>query len=197
MKLKTGINMEELRGFGFAPGFELVKLSPEYARIFEGCAYELPWWHKFDGEANTPKMTEDGLPRAHAWVDTRGGENLLWFDIVPDCTYHAEMSDLDFVTDTVLALSQAGLIKAEAAEDKIFTHDEATLIVEQFENVLDAYGIKVPSPEDDEREPDNEAKLYGTVYSELLDEVEARVIDLLNRAKGNAAIVAYEYSGNM
>ena len=51
----------------------------------------------------------------------------------------------------------------------IYTRDEAMLIVEMFEDVLDTYNIKVPSPEDDEREPDNEAKLYGSVYSDLLD----------------------------
>lgn len=44
--------------------------------------------------------------------------------------------------------------------DAIYTRDEAVLIVEMFENVLDTYNIKVPSPEDDEREPDNEAKLF-------------------------------------
>ena len=34
----------------------------------------------------------------------------------------------------------------------IYTRDEAMLIVEMFEDVLDTYNIKVPSPEDDERE---------------------------------------------
>lgn len=37
----------------------------------------------------------------------------------------------------------------------IYTRDEAMLFVEMFEDVLDTYNIKVPSPEDDEREPDN------------------------------------------
>lgn len=47
--------------------------------------------------------------------------------------------------------------------DAIYIRDEAVLIVEMFENVLDTYNIKVPSPEDDEREPDNEAKLSGWI----------------------------------
>ena len=34
----------------------------------------------------------------------------------------------------------------------IYTRDEAMLIVEMFEDVLDTYNIKVPSPEDDERD---------------------------------------------
>ena len=79
----------------------------------------------------------------------------------------------------------------------IYTRDEAMLIVEMFEDVLDAYNIKVPSPEDDEREPDNEAKLYGSVYSDLLDNVEESLIELLNRRKKHTAIVTDEFSGTV
>lgn len=79
----------------------------------------------------------------------------------------------------------------------IYTHDEAMLIVEMFEDVLDTYNIKVPSPEDDEREPDNEAKLYGSVYSDLLDDVEASLIALLDRHKKHIAIVTNEFSGTI
>lgn len=79
----------------------------------------------------------------------------------------------------------------------IYTHDEAMLIVEMFEDVLDTYNIKVPSPEDDEREPDNEAKLYGSVYSDLLDNVEESLIALLNRHKKYTAIVTDEFSGTV
>lgn len=79
----------------------------------------------------------------------------------------------------------------------IYTRDEAMLIVEMFENVLDTYNIKVPSPEDDEREPDNEAKLYGSVYSVLLDNVEESLIDLLDRHKKHTVIVTDEFSGTV
>lgn len=79
----------------------------------------------------------------------------------------------------------------------IYTHDEAMLIVEMFEDVLDTYNIKVPSPEDDEREPDNEAKLYGSVYSDLLDDVEASLVALLDRNKIHTAIVTNEFSGTI
>lgn len=81
--------------------------------------------------------------------------------------------------------------------DTIYTHDEAALIVELFEEVLDKYGIKVPSPEDDEREPDNEAKLYGTTYGDLMDEVEDRIINLLQAHKSDTKIVKYEFSGRI
>ena len=79
----------------------------------------------------------------------------------------------------------------------IYTHDEAMLIVEMFEDVLDTYNIRVPSPEDDEREPDNEAKLYGSVYSDLLDNVEESLIALLNRHKKYTVIVTDEFSGTI
>ena len=79
----------------------------------------------------------------------------------------------------------------------IYTRDEAMLIVEMFENVLGTYNIKVPSPEDDEREPDNEAKLYGSVYSDLLDNVEESLIDLLDRHKKHTVIVTDEFSGTV
>lgn len=81
--------------------------------------------------------------------------------------------------------------------DTIYTRDEAVLIVEMFENVLDTYNIKVPSPEDDEREPDNEAKLYGSVYSDLLDNVEASLIELLEKHDEDTEIVTDEFSGTI
>lgn len=64
-------------------------------------------------------------------------------------------------------------------ENKIYTHDEAARIVDIFEKVLEDNNICVPSPEDDERGEDNMVGLYGTVYGELLDEVEDRLIDIL------------------
>lgn len=81
--------------------------------------------------------------------------------------------------------------------DAIYTRDEAVLIVEMFESVLDTYNIKVPSPEDDEREPDNKAKLYGSVYSDLLDNVEASLIELLEKHDENTEIVTDEFSGTI
>lgn len=63
----------------------------------------------------------------------------------------------------------------------MYTHDEAARIVDLFESLLDKYNIRIPSPEDDEREDNNEAKLYGSVYSELLNSVEDELIDILRR----------------
>ena len=69
---------------------------------------------------------------------------------------------------------------------KLYIYDKAVEIVELFEDVLDKYGIVVPSPEDDERGPDNEAKLYGTVYGDLLDEVARVIVETLDEAKAES-----------
>lgn len=82
-------------------------------------------------------------------------------------------------------------------EGKIYTHDEAMLIVEMFEDVLNTYDISVPSPEDDEREPDNMIGLYGSTYSDLLDSVEDRLIEILNKHGQNCKIVQGEFSGTV
>ena len=81
--------------------------------------------------------------------------------------------------------------------NKIYTHDEAALIVELFESVLSEYDIHVPSPDDDERESDNMVGLYGSTYSDLLDEVEWRICHLLARCKNGAQIVENEFSGTI
>ncbi len=79
----------------------------------------------------------------------------------------------------------------------IYTHDEAARILEMFEDVLSKYNIHVPSPEDDERDDDNMIGLYGSTYSELLDNVEERLITMLDSAKQGSGITKYEFSGTM
>lgn len=78
----------------------------------------------------------------------------------------------------------------------IYTHDEAARIVELFEDILSRYNIHVPSPEDEEREEDNMIGLYGSTYSDLLDEVETELISLLElHGKTDVEIVEDEFSG--
>jgi hypothetical protein len=81
-------------------------------------------------------------------------------------------------------------------DNEMYTHDEAAAIVELFENVLDQYGISIPSSDDSERGEDNDAKLYGDTYSDLLDNVENHLIHLLDRHKPDTNVVLYEFSGN-
>lgn len=81
--------------------------------------------------------------------------------------------------------------------DTIYTHDEAYIILDMFEDVLSRYDIKVPSPEDDDREEDNMVGLYGSVYSELLDSVEDKLVELLERRNNKTKIISYEFSGTV
>ena len=84
-----------------------------------------------------------------------------------------------------------------ANESRIYTHDEAARLVEMFEDVLSEYDIHVPSPEDDEREPDDMIGLYGSTYSDLLDSVEAVLVELLAKVKReHSEIVEGEFSGD-
>lgn len=77
----------------------------------------------------------------------------------------------------------------------IYTHDEAMLIVGMFEDLLTENNIKLPSPEDDERDPDNDAALYGSTYSDLLDAVEQQIIDILNKHEEGVEVVTGMFSG--
>ncbi len=74
------------------------------------------------------------------------------------------------------------------------THNAATDIVEVFENILDKYNITIPSPEDNERGEDNAARLYGSVYSNLLDEIEGMLIAYISEAKDADEIISYVYN---
>lgn len=81
--------------------------------------------------------------------------------------------------------------------NKIFTHDEAMLIVELFEAVLSDYDISVPSPEDDDRDPEDSVGLYGSTYSDLLEAVEDRLLLLLDKHNGLTKVIPYEFSGTV
>lgn len=78
----------------------------------------------------------------------------------------------------------------------ICTHDEAARIIEMFEDILSEHNIHIPSPEDAEREPDNMVGLYGSTYSNLLDNVEEILIDIIASCKQGSDIIEHEFSGN-
>lgn len=88
------------------------------------------------------------------------------------------------------------MISKETNQPKIYTRDTAAHIVEMFENVLSRYDIHVPSPEDDDRSIDDFIGLYGSVYSDLLDEVENELIELLNNSRKGGEIISDMFSGN-
>lgn len=74
----------------------------------------------------------------------------------------------------------------------IYIRNETADILEMFDDVLVDNHIKVPSPEDDDREEDNEAALYGSVYYDLYDRVEDTLLDIIKRTKAGEEVV-YEW----
>ena len=66
---------------------------------------------------------------------------------------------------------------------RLFTRSEAADIINLFEDILIENNICVPSPEDEERDPDDMVGLYGTTYSDLLDDVESALVQMLDYYK--------------
>jgi len=86
--------------------------------------------------------------------------------------------------------------------EPIYTRDEAARIVEMFENILVENNISIPSPEDDDRDPDDKLGLYGSVYSDLLDSVESALVRIIIRRgphgdliKDLSDVITGEFSG--
>ncbi len=77
----------------------------------------------------------------------------------------------------------------------IYTRNEAAKIVEMFDDILCENGIRVPSPDDDQRDPDNDAALYGETYAELLEMVEYQLIHLLKKHGKNTVVKHWTFSG--
>lgn len=76
---------------------------------------------------------------------------------------------------------------------QVYTHDVAAQIIEEMENLLIERDIRIPSPEDDERE-EGDTGLYGSVYSDLLDNIEDILVKMLSGT--NAKIIEGIFSGN-
>ena len=79
------------------------------------------------------------------------------------------------------------------SDNAIYTRNAAADIVGFIEDILISYGIKVPSSEDDERDPEDNLGFYGTTYSNILDEVEGMLIELLEWAKPRVNIITDEF----
>lgn len=66
---------------------------------------------------------------------------------------------------------------------KIYLRSHALAIVELFEQVLDQHNITVPSEEDEQKDADNNARLYGMVYAKLEDDVVNLLYNLAKMIK--------------
>lgn len=73
---------------------------------------------------------------------------------------------------------------------KIYTMNEAANIIDLFEDLLDKYDITVPSEDDADRTEDNNARIYGMEYAELLDTIQTRLVMWTALVKNGAEVVA-------
>lgn len=88
-----------------------------------------------------------------------------------------------------------GIVKSDSDRKTIYTHDEAARIIDMFEEILEQHNVRIPSPEDEERDSDNIVGLYGSTYADLLDDVEALLIGLIEDAAHGCEVIEYEFSG--
>lgn len=79
----------------------------------------------------------------------------------------------------------------------IYIRNETADILEIFDNVLVENGIKVPSPEDDDRGEDNEAALYGSVYYDLFDELEYILMHIVEQVRAGEEVITDRWKQNM
>ncbi len=93
--------------------------------------------------------------------------------------------------------SELPTVGADTPEKQVYMRDIAAQIVENFEDVLEEQDITLTSPEDDEKDPDNAARLYGSTYYDLLDATESIVIQTLEQAGiSRDKYIADQFSGN-
>ena len=116
-RIKDGVNLEDLRKYGFELGSVLKQQAP-YDEILMGCDYKDDWWLAMEipvdedtGEFRPNYDDGDYRPTVEAWVDTRNGKNLLWFDATPECTYHIGMDELHFMVNIIYEMMLDGIIE--------------------------------------------------------------------------------------
>ncbi len=64
----------------------------------------------------------------------------------------------------------------------IYTHNITADIMDIFDDALGQLDITVPSPEDAQKDDNNDAVLYGSVYANIFEEIESYLTTVLNDA---------------
>ena len=113
IKIKEGVDLEELRKFGFKTGKEWADAGE---RCLEGIGYEYQhgWYHKFMmNEEDDSKIayTSDEYAIPCVQIAVRTERRDIYVDVAVEDTYHVCGSDLDIVTETIYELTMAGLLE--------------------------------------------------------------------------------------
>ena len=116
LKIKDNVDLEELRKYGF-------KLGKEYADAGERClvgsgyGYQHNWWHKFFMDPDVPERiyyADDNYDQPLVQIMVRDNRS-IYVDCTPSGTYHIGGEELDIVLETIMELTEAGLL--EKTED--------------------------------------------------------------------------------
>lgn len=120
LRVKAGIDLEELKKYGFKTGKEWADAGERCLESI-GYKYQHEWYHKFLMDADEPSkiayIAEDyDIPCVQISVRTEHRD--LYVDVAVDGTYHVGGSELDIVTDTIYELTQAGILEVVPEESE-------------------------------------------------------------------------------
>lgn len=113
VRVKVGVDLDELRKFGFKTGKEWADAGE---RCLQGIGYEYQhgWYHKFLMDPDEDEKIfyadeENDIPMVQIMVRTEYRD--LYVDCAPCGTYHVGGGDMDIVLETVVELTKAGLLE--------------------------------------------------------------------------------------
>ena len=112
LRVKAGIDLEELKKYGFKTGKEWADAGE---RCLEGIGYK--YLMDADEPSKIAYIAEDyDIPCVQISVRTEHRD--LYVDVAVEGTYHVGGSELDIVTDTIYELTQAGILEVVPEESE-------------------------------------------------------------------------------
>ena len=115
IRIKDNVDFEVLRNFGFKKGKEWADVG-ERCLEGSGYAYQHEWWHKFmmdkKDDSKIAYIDDDyDIPCVHISIRTEEHLRDVYIDIAVEDTYHIGGSDLDIISETIMDLTNAGLLE--------------------------------------------------------------------------------------
>lgn len=108
------------------------------------------------------------------------------------------LNTLETQAEEVKELKVPEKLPGYSVDGKLYTHDIAANVTDLFEDLLADKGIVVPCASEDEEkdreDTEDAASLYGSEYSDLIDEVENLICEALDAYDDE--YIRDEFSGN-
>lgn len=119
VRIKDGVNLEELRKYGFKTGKEWAD-EGERCLAGKGYEYQHEWYHKFlmtideDLDPDSKEhilYADDEYDQPMVQITVRTEHRDLYIECTPSGTYHIGGSDLDIISKTIFDLTSDGLLE--------------------------------------------------------------------------------------